>query len=421
MRGTMERPTTTAVLVLAAAMLVPRALIAPRPITAQESDRTVRFEYVYEEGEQYRVLSTVDQDVWINGAFSHHATILNRITVSIPTVEDGSGFHDATFVTSEESRGVGLGDHAFRWGQEYESDFWRGPLGYFDIEPQYYMPVVRDVPVFPDRPLRPGDTWSADGSEVHDFRTVFGIPEPYRFPFPVTYEYTGIVERDGREYALIDVSYNVYYRPDRTYPGAVYPTRISGFSEQTVFWDLRAGRLHEYEEEYELAFEFSSGDEVVYAGSANARVIEASRMDRSRVADEVRRDLDELGFEDQEVVEDERGVTIRLDNILFPPDSDFLRDTEKEKLRAIGEILRRYPDRDIFIGGHTALAGTQAGREQLSEDRAAAVAGYLLEIGVRERDQMVLRGFGATEPVADNSTPEGMRKNRRVEITILEN
>jgi outer membrane protein OmpA-like peptidoglycan-associated protein len=237
----------------------------------------------------------------------------------------------------------------------------------------------------------------------------------------VTYEYGGTVERDRRAYALIDVSYNVFYRPDRTYPGATYPVRISGFSDQRIYWDVEAGRPHEYEEEYAFVFVLSSGDEVVYEGTARARIVEASRMDRARVAEEVRRDLDELGFEDQDVVEDERGVTIRLDTIQFPPDSAYLRESEKEKLRAVAQVLKRYPERDIFIGGHTALAGTEAGRQRLSGDRAAAVANYLLELGVRQRDEMILRGFGATEPVAENTTEAGRRKNRRVEITILEN
>ena len=188
-----------------------------------------------------------------------------------------------------------------------------------------------------------------------------------------------------------------------------------------IYWDIVAGRPHAYEEEYAFVFALSSGDEVLYEGTAEARVIEASRMDRPQVAEEIREDLDELGFDDQEVIVDDRGVTIRLDNILFPPDSPFLRDSEKAKLDGIVEILNRYPDRDILITGHTALAGTEAGRLQLSGERAGAVANYFLELGVRNPDQIIQRGVGAQEPVADNSTESGRQKNRRVEITILEN
>ena len=385
------------------------------------SQQRVQLEFVYEEGEQYRILSTVEQDVWINGAHSHRSTILNRISISVRRVAGDRGYIRATFVTSEEAVGGAAQSDVFAWGNEYESEFWRDRLGYYEIEPQYYMPVVRDVPVFPDRLLKPGETWSAAGHEMHDFRRSFGIPEPYRFPIPVSYQFIDTVERDGRDYALISVRYTVFYRPDRRYPGAIYPVRISGFSDQLIHWDLRAGRPHEYEEEYSFVFTLSSGDEVVYEGTAGARVIEASRMDRNRIAAEVRRDLNDLGFNDQEVVETERGITIRLDNILFPPDSSLLLESEKLKLAGIARILERYPDRDIFIGGHTALAGSEAGRLELSQERAASVAGYLLALGVRQRDQMILRGLGATEPVAPNDTEAGRRRNRRVEITILEN
>ncbi len=374
--------------------------------------------FFYQEGEQYRVLSTVEQDVWVNGAYSHSATILNRISIEVTDVENGRGYHVATFVTSEEASSA---TQVFSWGEEYDSEFWRDEQGYYEIDPQYFMPVVRDVPVFPEEPVEPGDRWSAPGSEVHDFRRSFGIPDAYYFPIPVTYLYERNVEQEGREYALIRVSYNVFYRPDRFYSNAIYPTRISGYSEQLVYWDIAAGRPQAYEEEYAFVFVLSTGDEVVYEGTAEARVIEASRMDREQIVGEIREDLDELGFQDQEVVADDRGVTIRLDNILFPPDSPLLRESEKRKLDGIAEILRNYPERDILITGHTALAGTEQGRLLLSQQRAGAVADYLLELGVRERDQMIQRGIGAQQPVADNSTEAGMRKNRRVEITILEN
>jgi len=74
-----------------------------------------------------------------------------------------------------------------------------------------------------------------------------------------------------------------------------------------------------------------------------------------------------------------------------------------------------------MVGGHTALAGTEESRRTLSVDRATVVADYLIEKKARPQERVVVRGFGSDRPVADNSTEEGRRKNRRVEITILEN
>jgi outer membrane protein OmpA-like peptidoglycan-associated protein len=120
-------------------------------------------------------------------------------------------------------------------------------------------------------------------------------------------------------------------------------------------------------------------------------------------------------------VPDEDGVTITLENINFGPDSAYLLPGEKEKLDKIAEILGMYSDRDLLIIGHTALAGTEEGRKELSEERARVVGEYLLSLGVREESQMAYQGLGATRPIAGNSTEEGRRRNRRVEIKILEN
>jgi outer membrane protein OmpA-like peptidoglycan-associated protein len=150
-------------------------------------------------------------------------------------------------------------------------------------------------------------------------------------------------------------------------------------------------------------------------------VIEATRMDRSDLAEEMRDEIEKSQIADTEVRVTDEGVTVSLQNIQFLPDSAVLQTTEKKKLEVIAGVLSRYPEHDILVTGHTALAGTEAGRQQLSEERARAVGGYLLQLGVRSAEQIVTRGVGAREPIAENTTEEGRRKNRRVEITILEN
>ncbi|MDR2702408.1 MAG: OmpA family protein [Spirochaetaceae bacterium] len=109
-----------------------------------------------------------------------------------------------------------------------------------------------------------------------------------------------------------------------------------------------------------------------------------------------------------------------FENIQFEPESAVLRASEKAKLDKAAEILSKYPDKKIQIGGHTALAGTPAGRIRVSRERAQAVANYLLSINALTSDQIVIQEFGAEQPVGDNKTTAGMRLNRRVEITILD-
>lgn len=389
-------------------------LIATASILPGES-----FRFRYHPGEKYRILSTVKEDVFINKRFSHAAEILNRITVEVQEAKDGTGLLSCTFHTSEESRSA---RELFSWGQMYESRFQRDALGYYRIEPRYFMPIVRNVPVFPEKEIFPGDTWSAAGEEVHDFRAAFGISEAVRFPIDVSYRYEGTETKDGREYHVIGIGYTVYHRPEfRSHEGRMYPVLIAGFSRQKLFWDSVRGRPYAYEENFEFLFNLSSGDSVEYRGTAEAKVVGSDLMDKDLLARDIKKDLAEMGVRDTDVKSDDLGVTLVLENIQFPPDSAILVPVEMDKLDRIGAILKKYPDRDLLVTGHTALARTAEGRRKLSEERAAAVGSYLLRNNVRPRDRMIYRGMGAEVPVADNTSEAGRIKNRRVEITILEN
>jgi outer membrane protein OmpA-like peptidoglycan-associated protein len=329
--------------------------------------------------------------------------------------------HKAVFQTSERSResAVQTGG-SFQWAREYESEFERDPLGRITIDRRYFMPVVRDVPVFPGRELQPGDRWNNEGHEMHDFRDSFGIAEPYRIPFTAYYTYLGEREWKGNTYPAFSVHYEIRSSPARV-RGRIWPTRIQADSDQTVFWDLNLGQAVAYTETFNYLFEFSNRAVIEYKGKAEAEIIESERMDKEKIAEEIAEEILHLDIPNVTVRVAEEGIIISLDDIQFRPDSAEMLPGEREKLDIIVEILHRYQDRDILVGGHTALAGTAEERLQLSVERASVVAEYLIEQNARTPDRVVVRGYGAERPLADNNTDEGRRKNRRVEITILEN
>ena len=377
------------------------------------------FTYTYRAGEKYKSISKVSEKVYFNGRYSHEADILNRISFEVSDVEDGTGTLEGRFITTERLTGS---SSAYKIDNTYESVYKRGPKGEFDIGSEYYMPVVRNVPLFPEGDVEVGDTWTKRGEEVHDFRRGYGIREPFRIPFTAHYRYLGEETVDDRLLDVISVRYNVRHRTGpyfRRYE--LYPQRISGFSDKTLYWDNEKGHLYAYHEQFSFHYVLSNGHHYEFTGYARAKITESTPMDKDRVADEIDEKIKKEQVPDTRVRVDETGVTIELDNIKFAPDSARLLEEEKEKLDRLAEILRSYPDRHLQITGHTALAGTPGGRQRLSEQRAQSVAGYLLEKGVREPQEILTEGKGAREPIADNSTPEGMRRNRRVEITILEN
>ena len=379
--------------------------------------------YKYNTGDRYRIVSTVNQDIYVDRKLSYKAEIVNRIAMEITGISGDKARHSATFQIAEKTAALGeaaknVQAKAFQWSRDYQSEFDQDRLGYMTIGEEYYMPMVWNVPVFPARDLVVGETWSADGTEVHDFRDSYGIEKPYRIPFTANYTYLG--ERTWKEttYPAFSVSYRIFLEPDPV-PGKTFPRRILGASDQTVYWDTEHGQAAAYEEYFRTIVDLSDGQTWEYRGRAEAEVVEAPPMNKEEMAKEIAEEI--MDIPDASVRVSDEGIVISLENIQFAPDSAILRASERPKLDKIAEILMRYADRDISVGGHTALAGTASGRLQLSLERAQAVADYFLSQNVRSPDRMVIRGYGAEQPVADNRTEEGMRKNRRVEITILEN
>ncbi len=114
----------------------------------------------------------------------------------------------------------------------------------------------------------------------------------------------------------------------------------------------------------------------------------------------------------------EEGTVVRLENLYFATgESEVLQQSYKELLR-LKEMLEAHPEMRIELRGHTDGQGTVAYNQRLSEARAKAVADYLVRLGI-ERRRLGWKGYGKSQPVADNSTAEGRRQNRRVEYRVL--
>jgi outer membrane protein OmpA-like peptidoglycan-associated protein len=379
------------------------------------------FFYKHQVGDKYRILSTVQEDVYIDRRFSHKAEILNRIAVEVSGVQGIRARHKAIFQTSERAAGILAGQNrSFQWSREYESEFDRDRLGYLSIDRRYFMPVVRNVPVFPGRDLKPGERWSADGHEVHDFRDSFGIERPYHIPFTANYVFLGNREWKGTAYPAFSVSYRIFSEP-QSVSGRIWPRRIIGASDQTVYWDSTLGQPAAYEENFRMVFDLSNGMTVEYRGKAEAELVESTLMDKEKIVEEINEEIERLAIPNAEARVADDGITISLENIQFAADTAIMLPGEEDKLKKLAEILLRYPERDILVGGHTALAGPESGRIPLSIERAAIIADYLIVHNVRPRDRVVVRGYGAEMPIADNRSEAGRQKNRRVEITLLEN
>lgn len=388
-------------------------LLLASAVTA--SAQSLRFQYAV--GDRYQIKGTVNEDVYLNGRLDHRAEILNKIAAEVKQVDGERGRISGTFQTAERRLGS---DGTYELSEDYLTEFWRDSRGRYEIDPALFMPVVRDVPYFPEPDAKPGDTWAADGSEAHDFRAS-GVPQPLTFPITVAYRYLRDEQAGEDRIAVIQIDYTVFHRPRGLRVLAQFdPELITGYSHQTLRFDVTLGQPVSYEEEFNFVFNLTSGDVVEYRGTATGELTEVPAMDRAQMAAQIREALDRERVPDAKVGVDDRGVTITLQNIQFPPDSAVLVPAEQDKLRRIADILRPIP-RDIQIVGHTARVGSEESSQTLSEARARAVGDYLLSLGTKTAEQMVIKGMGSRQPVADNTTEAGRIQNRRVEITILEN
>ena len=104
-------------------------------------------------------------------------------------------------------------------------------------------------------------------------------------------------------------------------------------------------------------------------------------------------------------------------NVLFATGSATLLNVSKAELNKMVPLLQENPDVKMTIAGHTDNTGSATVNQKLSENRAGSVKKYLVSKGVAA-ERITAVGYGATKPVADNKTPAGRTKNRRVEFTI---
>ena len=113
------------------------------------------------------------------------------------------------------------------------------------------------------------------------------------------------------------------------------------------------------------------------------------------------------------------GKPFVINNIFYNTNSAELTKESKVVLKAFASYLKDNPEIKIEILGHTDNVGNPKANEALSSNRAFSVKSTLEEMGIAG-SRINAKGFGASKPVADNSTDEGRAKNRRTEFMILE-
>jgi outer membrane protein OmpA-like peptidoglycan-associated protein len=104
-------------------------------------------------------------------------------------------------------------------------------------------------------------------------------------------------------------------------------------------------------------------------------------------------------------------------NVTFPTDSADINASFFPVLTSVSKVLREFDKTVVDVGGHTDSTGSDSYNMSLSQRRAQSVTGYLSAQGIGG-NRFVTQGYGETQPIASNDTPEGRAQNRRVEIVL---
>ncbi len=172
----------------------------------------------------------------------------------------------------------------------------------------------------------------------------------------------------------------------------------------------------------------SDGDGVVDSkdrcpGTPRGVPVDENGCPKDSDGDGVHDGIDECPDTPAGVLVDVRGCEIkeeiRLRGVNFEYNSADLTASSRPILNEAAATLEKNPSIVVEVAGHTDSAGSEGYNQGLSERRAASVHDYLVGAGIAE-ERLSSRGYGESQPIADNDTDEGRAENRRVVLRIIE-
>ena len=400
------------------------------------ADDAILFQFRHKKGDAVSHVATVEEEAYINGRLNNRTQFINRTSTTVESVEkDGTALLSTHYMTTQNNF-INSTGKTLSWGEEDSVKIYRDKNGHLHDSDNQFLPTVQSIPSFSLEKVKPGDSWTCEGLEVHDCRELFNMEGPVEVPFTAKYTYTGIEEVDGKKLYVIEIEYKFFQDASEAgqtgqlgqdwYDDYLYGTAsgntyagAQGQAVQKIWWDNERGDLDHYIEEFVIYLYDTFNNTYAFRGTAHGEVTEYKSVNDKDNVKKLQKKVEKYKLDNISVKQGEKGLTISLDAIQFEPDSDVLLPSEKKKIEKLGEILKEFSN-DLLITGHCAQRGTVKAQQQLSEERAEAVAAYLVELGIRDQYHVFTQGKGATEPVASNATEEGRIKNRRVEITIMD-
>ncbi|MFC1670623.1 OmpA family protein [Spirochaetota bacterium] len=304
-------------------------------------------------------------------------------------------------------------ENVFRLREQYIADFLIHPNGKFRVGKKDYMPNLRHIPSFSKKDVKPNDSWSAKGELVLN-----NFSRQFKLTFPVKYKLIKIKKVNGIDTATIKYQFMINADLRRGNWPRDFPLKILGENNGIIHWDIKNNKPLKMDEQYRIRFAFRRYRGFIVTeyrmniDSIFKTYSQVTKKDKEKAKKELKKELPDI-----DVDIEERGLVLRLGEVLFDFDSHKLRNDAKKTLdKIIKALKKKYPDRELIIEGHTDNIGKRKYNMKLSERRSKSVAEYLKSRG--GHDKLSYRGFGPDNPIANNRTKKGRQKNRRVDIII---
>ncbi len=304
-----------------------------------------------------------------------------------------------------------------------ECNFEMEPNVWFVQEERIICPEFRNFPVMPEEKIKAGESWTGESYRLVDpfDKAVFT-----KIPMLVRYTYLRDSSWNGEDVYVVKAEWATRYGlayldedGDENLVGA------SGKHVANLYISKKSGMMLLCNDTVDETFNYSNGKSVGFRGTISLFTEFSPHVDKKEIAKTIEDvKLPELEGEKGgpgpiTLEQTKAGIKLTLNNLQFNSDSAELLPGETQRLDLIADVLKKSPKSLYMIAGHCADTGNPRAQQKLSEERAQKIAQELIKRGIPS-EQILCKGFGATKQLASNDTPEGMAKNRRVEITVLE-
>ncbi len=164
--------------------------------------------------------------------------------------------------------------------------------------------------------------------------------------------------------------------------------------------------------------------------SEGAGIAERARQDSLQMANKAREDSIALANSERNLADEKSKRSeaekqllstglLLMDAVYFETNKTDISINSKPYLNIIAKMLTKYPKLRIEVSGHTDNIGNAAHNQTLSQGRAESVRSYMAQVAPELNSMLSARGYGLTQPKADNQTAEGRKHNRRTELQVL--